>query len=237
MNLQKQIKGIFNRKKRKNKQRNLEALESFMRQKPSMPAGDSLRNLHQGLVEFVGSNRNHVGNGLLITRNGFLLTCRHMVDNGIVPRTIRTQTGETYTTEQDYLALGTSDIALVKARIDDAPEPMQYEFLRYTKLMPYQVLITLSRWEGRLEEDIGHYKQRIRKATGTNGENTYKKRYNDHIQYTCQTVRGDSGGITISPEGKLIGFHSGSDCGYGSAATIDSALDLINHFITERREK
>jgi len=72
--------------------------------------------------------------------------------------------------------------------------------------------------------------------TKTENKITKNKIYENQIQVQIKTKKGDSGGIIINKDGKLIGIHSNSNQIVAGETKLFSGLDLIQKYIN-RLEK
>lgn len=210
------------------------------------------KNLEEGVVELV-KNGQHSSNGLLITDDGYFLTARHCVEHSL-PQYVRLYDGSVYPFENvcsqregTYL-----DLALAKVKILGECKSRKYKICDKGNLKPGSSLRSLSRWNGELIHRDGSMEGKvirtlIRDATYSSISKDYASSvYANSILSSVPTIKGDSGGILITPDAGIIGIlcriysteiyltdaWQKNQCSfqYSEAITISEALELIDSY-------
>lgn len=163
----------------------------------------SINNLEKSLVEVLFPNKNHMGNGLLITEDGYFLTAGHMLE-GEPPRYIKDYQGRIYSIKGACQTDEKEDLALFRAEISKEELPKKYKIYNTENLKNFKAgefPITLkSRWNGQIANKSGSVivKYVIDETFG----------YSNQFGTDIHSITGDSGGVIISDNGELMGFAS-----------------------------
>jgi hypothetical protein len=160
-------------------------------------------NLEEGLVEMVYGNGSHASNGLLLTDDGYFLTSRHCVDRedfskeGIELETLKIKLhgGRKYPIKSVCVrSTRDLDIAIAKADIPGDCNPKTYRFCN-KKYADNSPVALFTRWQGEKNKKYGVVKKMNSKA------------YLGLSLMTCR--QGDSGGIIVNSESRVMGVLSG----------------------------
>ncbi|MFA5953104.1 MAG: hypothetical protein WC812_00770 [Candidatus Pacearchaeota archaeon] len=218
---------FFNKKKLERKA-NIDVLERFIRMNWNLVSpGESKKNLENNLIEIMYSG-DHLGNGLLITENGYFLTTRHCLINKFKNKIIKIQNGRAFNEYQICEENIEDDLILAKLEYSKNFNPKIYNFYNTNVLqnIPFQ-LTTIK-------------KGKIHKKYGLIDKRDYKKdEINSKNYFSINNIGepGDSGGILISPNGELIGFEQGGMNNLTDRVIkINGALDLIYNYINNLKK-
>ena len=155
------------------------------------------RNLEKGLIEIVHRGR-HIANGLLMTKSGFFVTSQHCLSGSVRGIKIRASNGKLFGIDFICLSDKEKDIALAKAKIPGAEEPMKYKYFDVTETKSTPMVL-MTRRGGKIIIKGGHtYGQSV--SLGTNGGVL--------LLQEIASEPGDSGGAITSVDGRLIGIHN-----------------------------
>lgn len=198
-------------------------------------------NVEKGLVEIVWPSGQHAGNGLLITDNGYFLTCSHCLENGLENSMIRDYTGSTYLINGWKANGRTSDIALAKANISDKPpQIMKYKFYDRLNIMAHDrtigiPLMHLSRRDGEIVRKYGSLSGEVHKTAALKYESKPSMALNNNGLFLARipdSVGGDSGGVIIDPMANIIGLMTGGAGDISTNVRLTKALEMIHHYVT-----
>lgn len=155
-----------------------------------------LSNIKLSLFE-IKSLRQHASNGLLVTKNGYFITCFHCV-NPLGDLRVLNHKGESFPIEGICLKDETNDIALVKAKIPGPKEIFLYKHAQY--LNTYERTFLLSRKDGTFSVNSGFVKYGMS-----------KNKDSGKVSLSCnQTTKpGDSGGTVTNMDGGIFSIHRG----------------------------
>jgi hypothetical protein len=200
------------RSKRNEQEEIILSLERFIQQiywAEELTSKEVQKNVEESLVEIIYKNGRHASNGILITQNGYLLTANHCTKN-LKGKRIRLLNGEKYKMKKVCDKNPEEDLALVKADIPKECKPMSYKFYNTNKIERIPIaLLTIK--DNKL----------IRKYGFT------QKTYADGFSIDKISEPGDSGGIIISPNNRIMGFLAGTISNESAVIKLYSALDLI----------
>lgn len=179
----------------------------------NLSSEEGKRRLQEGILEMFTPNyycgirttlferkeeRFHNANGLLLTKNGYFLTCYHCVTDLGDMRILDSQ-GRTYSIEGVCVQSKGLDVAIVKARVIGPREHINYKYAGAVVIGQYATL--LARRNSRLEIKGAN----IRHGLMGNTENQYMFLNCDKV-----TAPGDSGGILTNTDGEIMSLHSGT---------------------------
>lgn len=192
-----------------------------------MDIATSRRNIEEGLVE-ITSHGQHFSNGILVTSNGYFLTANHCVCD-LSWKNVRLNNGRTYAIEKVCATNTEEDLALAKAKIPGKPEIQRYRFYN-TNLLKKIPVALVTRINGKLVEKYGFVNLAWNPHRTNLGNGSSVSYYNHFTSYLFASP-GDSGGVIISQDGRLVGIHSGSDRVYNAvAAKLIQALELVSSY-------
>src|SRR6266540_1351589 len=170
-----------------------------------------------------------LGSGVIVTRDGYLLTNNHVVDGADEIKVARDKDKKQFTAK----IVGRdpkTDIAVLKIDAKDLPF---ITFADSDKLEVGDVVLALGNPFG-----IGQtVTMGIVSATGRGGMNI--EDYEDFIQTDAAINPGNSGGALVDAEGRLIGINTaifsrtGGNQGIGFAIPANLARDVMNSLVTD----
>ncbi|QQS23320.1 trypsin-like peptidase domain-containing protein [bacterium] len=194
-------------------------------------------NLERGIVEIVGEGGGHSSNGLLITRNGYVITSHHCVDDLHKGRLfVRRDNGQFYRITKVVFAGKGSDIALVKADKGGPAEAIRYRFAPKFDIAQEFPVAHYSYWNQRLKKIFGIVRNpKLRKVRALGKEFPY----GNQVEVSMKTICGDSGGIVATKNSEIYGVVS-----TGNAKDVDityctfwfEAIAIINGLINYKKK-
>jgi hypothetical protein len=211
--------------KKKDVSKTISSLDDFIRQfdSPKIGSGESIQNLEEGLIEIVQCGQ-HRYNGLLISDDGYFLTVKHGIKNRSRQK-ICLHNGKEYPIQKVCTYTDDDDIALVKAAIPHKACSREYLFYDTQNLESGIAIVLITRWNSKIERSYGFLTRRYSSVPTESGY------YPDHFSMILESKPGDSGGLIVSSDGKLIGFESsGGNLARSSAVKYNRALDLIKYY-------
>jgi len=200
------------RLKKANERRRKSVLTDFIQNiylADGLPDNQARDNLESSVIEIVYQNGYHSSCGLLITTDGYLITCYHCVSAGD-KQSIVLADGTKYPIVKICAYSKPFDLALVKAEIPVLCEPKQYRFYVDKKIDKAMILgsrptVTLTRWNKKLNIVGGISSGRIIPKVNVEGGSVC----NNQIYFKANLKKGDSGGTVISAiDRKVYGIHS-----------------------------
>jgi hypothetical protein len=209
-------------------------LEKFVQQiywAEDMTSEQSKRNIHEGLVELI-CHGHHSSNGLLITNNGYFITAGHCLDLRSPEVRVRLSDGRDYNIERICFLRNSEDFALAKANIPGEAEPRHYKFFsrfNFEKTLPAAML---SKWDGQIQSKYGF----LRPFHGYGPTRPLNSKtltdYRHHYISSLPSIPGDSGGIVVNDEGRIMGIHSAGcrEISQSLCLKFIRALELIEHY-------
>jgi len=212
---------------KKKREKLVSTLDEFIRQTKLNIVGalledlnpnESRKNLEESLIELIYYDGQHSSSGLLFTNNGYFLTAKHCIEN---PKELmaRLYNGKSYKIKKVYAVSHKSDIGLAKIKISGNYGIKKFRVYNTNKLEKIPIVL-LIRKDGQIKEKYGMVDRDW--SPNTNKLN--------HFSSSVPTKPGDSGGIIINPDGKLIGIHSEGGDNKGSHIKIIRALELIEFY-------
>lgn len=194
------------------------------------------RAVESGVVEITRPSGSHLGNGLLISDNGYFLTCSHCFDSYPARSRIRTADGLSYRISKVNVVANLSDVALGKAEIDGPSTTRTYRF--YQRQFPErdELVAQVTRRDGEVSYKYGkvEFPGPLEKITGDG------VRIDHHLIVSLLIKSGDSGSTIINPDKRIMGFSSlGTDIStkeWGSVVNIVRALEMLHHYKTHLEE-
>jgi S1-C subfamily serine protease len=224
------LKELFRTEERKKKL--VSALDEFVQQFRTIgieQLREGVENLEQGLIEITHCGQ-HSSNGLLVTEDGYFLTAKHCLDHGLSGLKIRTHKGSTYKIER-VCAVGTrTDVALAKATVPAETEPKRYRFYDETQVDKMPIAAMVRRY-GHIETNYGYINGNCASLLADFGDGKLVP-IPDHFELALMARSGDSGGIVVSPDLRLVGILSaGATKRYTATCIgIGRALELVNFY-------
>jgi len=220
---------LFNTKRSKKVKKTLDRFIQQIYWGDDLTVEQSRKNLGKGLVEIVKYGQ-HSSNGILITGDGYFLTAEHCVTDGLVGAQIRLFNGNLYPVEKICGYVPKEDIALAKADIPYKCIPMEYRIYNTNKLGKMAVA-TMTRRYGKLIVKYG-FVTREWNPTPTYKGGLEAVMYPNQFTMDIEAIPGDSGGIIVSEDGRLVGILSGGHEKIltGAGVKIISALELVDRY-------
>lgn len=222
-------------------QTTIKSLEEFIRQalqNEHSTLEQSKKNIKKGLLRIIKKGR-YSSNGLLITKDGYLLMAKHSIFNIDETTRIKDMEGCSYELEGICAVSEDEDIALAKAKIEKNSEHMNYKFYNTDKLeieMPVS-LLSYNKKDEFKEIDKGFVEQLNNPFLVKSYEE--KILWNNQFVSNIQSGPRHSGGIIISEKGNIVGILSGGSIDYPLTFGVKSlkALELINFYREKLIEK
>ncbi len=236
-----------------------DALEEFVNNyywSKDLTGHESLQKIENAVVELAVQGQ-HSSNGVLMTDSGYFLTASHCVDMGRdrelfsanketgyssrSPFRIHLNDGSSYAVEHLCWADPSEDVAIVKANMPGSGNPFRYSFINPgdLDLLKDAPASHLSRWDGKLHTRRARINnnQEYRITMVRNDGSTFQiKNY-----FTLDHVKGcpgDSGGLIVSPHGRLMGLLSGGSLegsGLMLGVKVEWALGLVRKYAQHLR--
>lgn len=211
-----------------NSKKEADALEDFVQNVywgENLSAEESKKRLEEGLVE-ARQDGQHRFNGLLVTDNGYFLTAKHCVNRDFSGTKIYLHNGNSYPIEKVCCWGKKEDIAIVKVDIGGNPAAKRYR-IYYEEEIRDVPFALMARRDGGIIAKFGFANDApISKVyVESKGEVWIA----NHFMSDIPARPGDSGGIAVSNEGRLMGLTlMGTREGYiAFAVKITKALELI----------
>lgn len=221
------------------KQESINALKYFIQNiylTEELTPKQSIKNLENSLIELIDySNKKHVGNGILITENGYFLTAHHCIEGFIEKDFMLVQ--DYQNKKYDILKIckknKKEDLALVKAEIAKKPISKKYKIYNTNSLNDFYLwnfpVNLKTKRNGKIENNYGL----LIKTKNKNKITKTKKIYENQFKIQMQTKNGDSGGIIMDKDGRLMGIHSNASEVMTGDSKVFSGLDLVQKYINE----
>lgn len=239
------------------KEPELKGLEEFVdnaRCKKSLTVTEAYNNIRDGLVDILLEKeylnptdgliyvKGKQSKGLLITNNGYILTCEHCIEGDGWNTILKTLDG-IYGLEKICFSDQKHDVALIKAEIkgydcskeyiinkDFDDETLKTRFYELIKNRDEPIGQSIKKYED-------HYV--LKNQRQIKRDNGVIDVVMDQILFLGQAYPGDSGSPIISTNGELIGIvTTGHNRGLTYTATpIDIISNLITKYIEEEKKK
>lgn len=205
----------------------------------------SLEEISNNVVEvFVeGNGKTHLGSGLMITTDGYVVTAHHVIDemvNNGGKAKVRTQKGTTYhVSKGDVWYNKNTDIAVIKASVPSAyPYPIKVKVCQDSRLARGDEVRILGFRDGQKYNTMGMI---------TNPSHTWRQEdgtvVSDLFQTDARGKQGQSGGVIANGDGELMGIvvysstNSGEEIGVIGGAKLSNALNYINQIAAKKSAK
>jgi hypothetical protein len=224
------LRELFRSEERKKKL--VSALDEFVQQFRTTDIEqlrEGVENLEQGLIEITDYGQ-HSSSGLLVTDDGYFLTAKHCLNHDLSESRVRTHDDSTYKIEK-VCANGTkSDVVLAKSAIPVETRPRRYLFCDETQVSKIPVAVMVRR-HGDIETNYGYVNGSCTNFLTDFGDGKLVP-IPDHFDLILSARRGDSGGIVVDPELRIIGIVStGQEKGYTATCIgIRRAIELIDFY-------
>ena len=236
-----------------NRKNDAKTLENFIQNiyfANELSTKESIKNLEESLIELVQYKKYHSSNGLLVTENGYFITNFHCVKGHKKDNIKVNYQGKNYNIKICEPNLE-EDLVLAKINLKGEQNPKRYKFFDTNSLKNYYLwdfpINLKTKHDGKIKEKYGHLKFNFCLDKTNKGE----QKYANQIHTLIDTEKGDSGGIIIDKEGRLIALHSGAreidenilELGLVKGKTlanqskIFSALDLIQRYAHKLKSK
>lgn len=165
-------------------------------------------NLYNGIVEIVYETGQHAANGLLVTKNGYVVTNYHCIsDMADKPLMIRTSNKTWHRIIKICGYNASSDIALIKADMGGPAEAHQYRFVLRNDLTHKFPIDLLVRWYGKLKKKAGFVERpRFTVLEKTFSLNKINYDVKNQIPLELKTRGGDSGGLVVTERSEIYGL-------------------------------
>lgn len=170
-------------------------------------------NLESGVVEIIYPSGKHSSNGLLVTKNGYMVTSYHCVDN--LPNEelfVQTNKGTKHKLIKVVRAIPSRDIALVLIDMDGPTEAKKYRFAPKFDLAKKFPVVHLSRRNKDLKRVFGTVMSPRLVTVTTDSGHIHKQQILVHLR----SRNGDSGGVVASVGSAVYGLAAS-----GGEAIVD----------------
>lgn len=162
-------------------------------------------NIESGVVEIIYSTGEHASNGILITKNGLLVTSYHCVNKDItgvdlVSLKIRCADNQEYPLQKICGYNQASDIAIVKADIPGESLPFVYRFSNRHDFAEMFPIVLLCRKNGKLLVKGGY----VNRPSIRTLQDSLGTRLTEQVTMSFNGVQGDSGGVVLDAKGYKI---------------------------------
>ncbi|MFC1678544.1 serine protease [Patescibacteria group bacterium] len=186
------------------------------------------KNLEEGIVEIVYDNGQHRGNGLLITDNGFIITCNHCIFPSFDKLKVVKNSGEHYPIDYICHSKQDRDIVLFKADIPGLAKPREYKFFDSREFRVYRkyLVVGLVRWDGKLMIKGGYTCGSLVASLTVDNTDLYK----DMMILKTKLIKGDSGGIIATINSEVVGIHSSGIDGCSYCTPWNVILEIVSIF-------
>lgn len=200
----------------------------------NLPLDIVKQNLESSVLEIIYSNGQHSSCGVLITTDGYFLTCYHCVNKDLDDLSIVLHDSSVYSDLKLCAYSKAYDIALVKAPIPVPAQAIKYPFYVHKKLnqavkTESTLALTMTRRDGKLVIFGGLSEGNVSDSLKLHKGGLYQKQ----IRYESASQPGDSGGIIVRlADLKVCGLNSLKDID-GSAgfyAQWHNAIELISRY-------
>lgn len=197
------------------------------------------QNLESSVIEIIYPDGSHCSCGLLITTDGYFITCYHCVNEDIQDLRILLSDGSVYPNLKlcDYSKK--HDIALVKVSIPILSQAIKYPFYSNKKIhqssyAEANLVVTMTRKSGKLVVVDGFSKDYISRKIGLEDGGFSKKQ----VEYETFLIYGDSGGVVVRlADLKVCGIASGSDSrnqSLGFYTQWNSAIEIVTRYANSK---
>lgn len=206
------------------------------------------------IIEILYANGSHLGNGLLLTQDGYFLTCDHCLTD--FPGTLKARLSDGRTISHIRVCARDLDHDMALCKISLAGHGYNcFRFCCPDKRESGQRAIYLGRCDGRLVRKEGNFTglvfdlvcQTVVTEYFVDARGLISRRsqpgivrYYGHLQMNIEAQAGDSGGLIIRPDGSLVGLLSTASLSKDkniSAAGIKNALPLIWEYVSAYAQK
>lgn len=217
------------------------ALDEFIQQfywGEGLKQDESRKNLEEGIIEITHYG-NHSSQGILITEDGYFLTAKHCIDKDLPEKRIRLFNGRTYSIEKVCAYDTEDDAALAKANIQKSEcNSKKYRIFNTNKLEKNIPIAIMTRWDKKLKTSYGSI-TRTWSADKVESSDGQLVSYHNHFELNVFLKPGNSGGIVVSPDGRLIGMLSSGNENYNhsSGIKIIKAFELIESYKRKIQER
>ncbi len=190
-------------------------------------------NLESGLLEVV-VEKQHIGSGLLITRDGFFITANHVLDYALnYKQSFVKLQDKSYKIERICACTKEKDMVLAKANIPGDCEPMRYKFFNSNKLDNYDSmpLTVMVKWDNTLITAPGLYANALQNGFNFDDKASLEKR--ESIQFIHSLAKpGYSGSVICTPDFRLMGLVTGGLQVFelGAGIRIVKALEVVESY-------
>ncbi len=209
------------------------ALERFVQQVywgEELAAEQSRKNLEEGLVELRAPS-GHVANGLLVTEHGYFITAAHCLE-GWEELQVCVEDGRAYSIQKLCRIEQEHDLALAKVKIAAEQKSKCYRFYDSSHLqkLKREPVALYTRWDGNVVQRYGWVEKDSERVTVTGRQREALQK--DLLYLSLASIPGDSGGILLSTDGRLVGINCSGNTEQRTSSEVKlfKALDLISGY-------
>lgn len=200
----------------------------------NLTPAQSRQSLEESVVELTDPWGGHSSNGILITNSGYFLTALHCITGLPLDSYVRIA-NVLYRVEKLCAYRKSEDLALGKIAMGGSGA-RSYR-LHQENFLPHMSVRLLTRRSGEIVRKHGFAQRHQRGAQVVLPNGGYTKPQYPYFTFDVPTQLGDSGGVYVCPEGRLIGIHVGaygtpdrSYLSHSDGIRLFSALELIERY-------
>lgn len=188
------------------------------------------KNLDAGIVEIIDTETDHRSNGILITENGYFVTCYHCVKTEVPGKLIRVASGMAYPIKKVIGYNKSNDIAIAKAIMIGKHEPLRYRFAKKPTIANSFPIVHHGRYDGELRMKLGKVESPSLHSVQISKT---KQQFDNQVRLDVHAVPGDSGGVVATTNGEIYGVMcTGDEDGRAGTCTFwFEVLDLISSIV------
>lgn len=194
--------------------------------------GHARTDLERGVVELFHSNLGHVMTGLLITKNGFIITNHDVVDHlAEYPLMVKTEDGKIHKNIRVCARSAKNNIALLKVDMDGPAKSMKYKFTNRKSPFGIFTVSYMVRNGQKLKIRGGLISSARPQNIPIKGSSKYLT--NQVLIERVGRADLESGAVIVTSDGELFGIASGSitDSAKTTCTSLDAVLSLIRQLI------
>jgi len=199
---------------------------------------ESEKNLEDSLIELL-HNCAHSSNGLLLTDDGYFLTAKHCINPTDPSPYVKLPTSRIYNFEKICCRGKSGDILLAKADVYGECKPRRYKLGIPRKVNNLSVK-WMTRREGRVYTGFGIIRRETKHETAMASDNTVVQLKNYWKIELSENMPGDSGGILLSHDNRLLGFLCAVELSQKEATyaiKLFKALELVSVYCNHLKKK
>ena len=216
----------------KNPKQLIQSLDDFIANESnaeSMTDEQAHEALRTNLIEITRNNSANA-QGVLVTEDGYFLTCLHCVNEDISKLEVQLRDGSDYNIEKVCVIFRSYDLALAKADIPGECKAVKYKFFDSKQLDMGMSVNLVGRY---CEQDYQKSGQITHLFNDIVMPDDYGNpcSYPDNFMVNFPVGQGDSGAIAASEDYRIMGIiNAGDQANIGMSSKWKAALDLIDFY-------